>query len=96
MKVLVLSNGAPNYHNFFNAITRKLTSEGVEVGYAVDCPASVAENRVQEVGVDYSVFSEFFAAHDIDNKLLEAYSLILTAQKSMESGGRARMIFMIG
>lgn len=74
MKVLVLSNGAPNYHNFFNAITRKLTSEGVEVGYAVDCPASVAENRVQEVGVDYSVFSEFFAAHDIDNKLLEAYS----------------------
>lgn len=74
MKVLVLSNGAPNYHNFFNAITRKLISEGVEVGYAVDCPASVAENKVQELGVSYTVFSDYFANHDIDETLLEAYS----------------------
>ncbi|MBY6070782.1 capsular biosynthesis protein [Marinobacter salsuginis] len=74
MKVLVLSNGAPNYHNFFNAIARKLISEGVEVGYAVDCPASVAENKIKELGVSYTVFSNYFADHDLDENLLEAYS----------------------
>ncbi|WP_417536736.1 hypothetical protein [Methylophaga sp.] len=74
MKVLVLSNGAPNYHNFFNALARKLISEGVDVGYAVDCPASVVENKVQELGVGYAVFSDYFAKHDLDEKLLHSYS----------------------
>ncbi|WP_273426631.1 hypothetical protein [Marinobacter sp.] len=74
MKVLVLSNGAPNYHNFFNAIARRLIERGVEVGYAVDCPVSLSENKVEELGVNYEVFSAFFAQHEIDKSLLSAYS----------------------
>ncbi|MCM0612626.1 hypothetical protein KFJ24_09125 [Marinobacter sediminum] len=74
MKVLVLSNSAPNYHNFFNAISRRLIEKGVGVGYAVDCPVSLAENKVEELGVQYDVFSEFFAQHELDEEILSAYS----------------------
>lgn len=66
MNVLILSNGAPGYYRFFNALARQLTGQGHGVEVAVDCPYSRAANRLDTLGVPVHDFAAFFAGFDED------------------------------
>lgn len=73
MNFLILSNGAPGYHRFFNALAEKMQEENHQVMFAVDCKASFDENKIDEMGVSSWVFSEYFAQHTINYEVLDKY-----------------------
>ncbi|SPJ34388.1 capsular polysaccharide export protein, LipB/KpsS family [Kushneria phyllosphaerae] len=73
MNFLVLSNGAPKYHRFFNGFSKKLKSDGHNVFYAVDSHVSLDENEVLDNEVEYKVFSDYFSRHEIDEAMLREY-----------------------
>lgn len=74
MTVLLLSNGAPGYHNFFNPLVREFARQGYDVIVAVDNPYSRESNRLDQLGFPVYDFSDFFRRGDHDFKLLEKYS----------------------
>lgn len=76
MNILLLSNGAPNYHNFFNALAGLFIQDGATVVAAVDCRFSREENRLDQAGfAAIHDFSEFFANHRTDPETLARYSM---------------------
>ena len=74
MNVLILSNGAPGYHNFFNSLALRLSEDGAKVFFAVDCETSRDENKLNELPFENFEFSSFFASHTIDQEILSRYS----------------------
>lgn len=74
MKVLLLSNGAPGYHRFFNKLIRLFEGEGHEISIAVDSEFSRDQNNLKNFKCDIHEFSSFFSKHTTDNSLLEKYS----------------------
>lgn len=74
MNILLLTNGAPNYFNFFNALSQEFMRDGATVAAAVDSHFSRKENRLDDVGFSaiYN-FEEFFASHETDHGILERY-----------------------
>lgn len=75
MNILLLSNSAPNYHNFFNALAALLARDGASVAVAVDSAFSRKENRVDAAGfAAVHEFSAFFATHKLDREILERYA----------------------
>lgn len=74
MKILLLSNNAPNYQYFFGALVKKLNIDGFSVSIAVDSKFSRDINKLDNLGFEVHEFSNFFSKHDIDNNLLTKYS----------------------
>ncbi|TBU86363.1 hypothetical protein [Phytopseudomonas dryadis] len=74
MSILILSNGAPNYHRFFNRLGDRFKADGEEVLYAVDSPYSRTINRLAETGCRVHEFSSYFRTHVIDRAILERYA----------------------
>ncbi len=73
MKFLILSNGAPGYHNFFNGLARELVVDGHVVEIAVDCQFSRDSNRLDDLDLKIHSFSEVFSKAKVRNELLESY-----------------------
>jgi hypothetical protein len=60
MKVLILSNNAPDYHRFFNKLALRLEQVGHKVSFAVDCRYSRELNRLDETGLAVHTFSDYW------------------------------------
>jgi len=75
MNILLLSNSAPNYYNFFNALAGLLAKDGATVVAAVDSTFSREENGLDRVGFAAVYdFSVFFADHQVDRAILARYA----------------------
>lgn len=74
MNILLLSNWAPGYYNFFNALVKKLAAEGHNVVVAVDSEFSREENQLGSLGFKTYEFSSFFRDSTINKELLDKYS----------------------
>ena len=74
MNVLLLSNSAPNYFNFFNALAQCFAKDGATVTVAVDSTFSREENGLDELGFDVYDFSSYHSTHQIDREILAKYS----------------------
>ncbi|WP_236173124.1 capsular polysaccharide export protein, LipB/KpsS family [Pseudomonas pseudonitroreducens] len=74
MNILILSNGAPNYYNFFNNLAKRLKKEKNNIYFAVDCKTSEDENKLRNTGIPTYVFSDYFARHKTSIDLLNNYS----------------------
>lgn len=74
MNILLLSNGAPNYHYFFNNLAQLFCDDGARVVVAVDSEFSREVNKLKSFDFNVYEFSSYFAKHKIDNALLEKYS----------------------
>jgi hypothetical protein len=74
MNILLLSNGAPNYHYFFNTLASLLMQDGAVVVAAVDSTFSREENGLDNFNyAAISDFSAFFATHKTDFNILSRY-----------------------
>lgn len=74
MKVLLLSNSAPNYHHFFKALVRHFESDGAAVAIAVDSSFSRSENSLDALeGAEIHTFETFFRNHRTDPAILARY-----------------------
>lgn len=73
MNILILSNGAPKYSNFFLVLARKFEEDGAKISFAVDCHTSLDENRIVESGFSYEVFSDYFSTHEVNKEILKKY-----------------------
>ncbi len=73
MRILIISNGSPDYYNFFNILARKLGNDGYDIIYAVDSLVSLKENKIKETGFSYHVFSEYFKNYENKNNILDKY-----------------------
>lgn len=74
MCVLLLSNGAPGYHNFFNALLAEYTADGRKSVIAVDNPYSRDMNGLDALECPVYDFSSFFRAGQYDKEdMLQAY-----------------------
>lgn len=74
MTVLLLSNAAPNYHYFFNALCRRIMADGVRVVAAVDSPYSRDLAQLDTQGfAEVRCFAAHFREHRTDSKLLARY-----------------------
>jgi hypothetical protein len=60
MNVLILSNGAPKYHNFFNEMALNLSRDGNNIVFAVDSDYSLKENEIEGLGFPFYVFSQHY------------------------------------
>lgn len=74
MKVLLLSNGAPGYHRFFNNLIRLFEADGHEIAIAVDSKFSSDQNQLETFECNVHEFSDYFAEHITNHSLLEKYS----------------------
>ena len=75
MKFLILHNGAPNYHKFFNQLSERLIRDGHSVELAVDCAFHRDVNEIDTLGLPVHEFSDFWATFDEDTtEILEEYS----------------------
>jgi len=74
MNVLILSNGAPNYHYFFNHLAKLLSKDGLGVSFAVDSELSKDANGLSGLGKKIYEFSSFFRNHDTNPALLDKYN----------------------
>ncbi|MGX9728048.1 MAG: capsular polysaccharide export protein, LipB/KpsS family [Candidatus Electronema sp. VV] len=74
MNILLLSNSAPNYFHFFNALIQCYVRDNATVVIAVDSLFSRRENKLDTLGFDIYEFSEYFATHQINKNILERYS----------------------
>lgn len=60
MKILILSNSAPDYFHFFNRLAENLSDDGHEVEVAVDSPYTRDTNRVDTLGLPVHEFAAFW------------------------------------
>lgn len=74
MNVLILSNGAPNYHHFFNHLGRLLQQDGAVVSFAVDSELSKDNNNLEATKCKVFEFSSYFREHELNPSLLEKYN----------------------
>lgn len=75
MNILLLSNSAPNYFHFFNALSLLFMRDGARVVAAVDSTFSRKENRLDAVGFEaIHDFSAFFVEHRTDPAILQRYA----------------------
>lgn len=74
MNILLLSNGAPNYHHFFNRLAQNFHADGASVVIAVDSEFSRDINDLDALGFDVYEFSVYFSMHQTNNALLENYA----------------------
>lgn len=74
MNILLLSNGAPNYHHFFNHLVKKFYSDGAHVVVAVDSEFSRDINELAALPFEINEFSNYFSKHKTNNDLLEKYA----------------------
>lgn len=75
MNILLLSNSAPNYFHFFNALVARFAQDGASVTIAVDSKFSREENRLDALNfATIHEFSSFFAAHRVDHDILARYA----------------------
>ncbi|AZO75662.1 hypothetical protein [Mesorhizobium sp. M1D.F.Ca.ET.043.01.1.1] len=75
MNILLLSNSAPNYFHFFNALAARFRNDGATVAVAVDSAFSRKENGLDSAGFAAVYdFSSFFVNHKVDFDILERYS----------------------
>lgn len=75
MRILLLSNSAPNYHHFFKPLVRLFHEDGAAVAVAVDSEFSREENDLDDLNfAQIHEFSEFFRNHQTDWNILERYS----------------------
>ncbi|RJX65553.1 hypothetical protein D6858_14690 [Tsuneonella suprasediminis] len=75
MNILLLSNSAPNYFNFFNALARLLHNDGHSVHIAVDSTFSREENQLDTLEfATVHTFSEYYTSNAIDHDTLRRYS----------------------
>lgn len=74
MNILLLSNSAPNYFHFFNALAQCFAEDGANVTVAVDSTFSRKENGLDVLGFSIYDFSSYYAIHQTDHKILENYS----------------------
>lgn len=74
MKILLLSNGAPNYHHFFNNLVQLFHADGASVAIAVDSKFSREINELDKLNFDVYEFSSYFAQHRTDEKILLKYA----------------------
>lgn len=73
MNILLLSNSAPNYCHFFNALATRFAKDGANVVVAVDSAFSRKQNNLDRLGFEVFTFSEYFAQHEIDHSILQRY-----------------------
>ncbi|RAZ91730.1 hypothetical protein DPM33_04330 [Mesorhizobium hawassense] len=75
MNILLLSNSAPNYFHFFNALAGRFSNDGATVAVAVDSAFSREENSLDAAGFAAIYdFSTFFASHHVDFGILARYA----------------------
>ncbi|OWK21370.1 hypothetical protein AJ88_22785 [Mesorhizobium amorphae CCBAU 01583] len=75
MNILLLSNSAPNYFHFFNALSARFSNDGATVAVAVDSAFSREENGLDTAGFAAIYdFSTFFASHYVDFGILARYA----------------------
>lgn len=74
MNILLLSNGAPNYHHFFNELARCFAEDGAQITVAVDSRFSRRENKLDETGFEIAEFESFFVKHQTDLNILKRYA----------------------
>lgn len=74
MNILLLSNGAPNYHYFFNNLAQLFHADGANISIAVDSEFSRDINELDALGFDTYEFSTFFEQHLINAEILEKYA----------------------
>lgn len=74
MNILLLSNGAPNYHYFFNSLAQHFHADGANIVVAVDSELSRDINKLNALGFDIYEFSAFFASHQTNNEILNEYA----------------------
>lgn len=75
MNILLLTNSAPNYFHFFNALSQEFMRDGAKVVAAVDSRFSQEENGLSEVGfAEIHNFEDFFTSHHTDPEILERYA----------------------
>lgn len=75
MNILLLSNSAPNYHHFFNALADLFRKDGATVVVAVDSTFSREENGLDRA--EFAAihdFSAYFAGHKINHDILKRYA----------------------
>lgn len=66
MRVLIISNSAPDYFRFFNGLAGRLTADGHSVEIAVDCPYTRDSNRVDGLGLPVHEFAAFWRGFQED------------------------------
>lgn len=91
MNVLLLSNGAPNYHYFFNSLAKRFHEDGSQVVVAVDSHFSRLENGLDALGFDVHDFSAYFERHQIDPRILEKYSNVNLSAALLSDFERAQV-----
>lgn len=74
MNILLLSNGAPNYHYFFNSLAQHFGANGNNIVVAVDSNLSRDINDLDALGFEVYEFSSYFSAHQTDPVLLQKYA----------------------
>lgn len=74
MNILLLSNGAPNYHYFFNSLAQYFQKDGANLVVAVDSKLSREINELDRLNVEIYEFATYFSKHKINNTLLEKYA----------------------
>lgn len=91
MNVLLLSNGAPNYHYFFNSLAKKFHEDGSQVVIAVDSHFSRVENGLDALGFDVHDFSAYFEGHQVDRGILERYGHVNLSAALLSDFERAQV-----
>jgi len=74
MNILLLSNSAPKYFHFFNALATRFAKDGAGVAIAVDSRFSREENGLDALGFEIHEFSAYFATHRVDPAILRKYA----------------------
>lgn len=75
MNILLLSNGAPNYHHFFKALVTQFARDGATVTVAVDSQFSHRENRLGDLTfAEIHEFEAYFTKHKTDPAILARYA----------------------
>lgn len=75
MNILLLSNGAPNYHHFFEALVEIFEKGGANVTVAVDSIFFYRENGIHRINATAAyTFESYFKSHSTDQNILSRYS----------------------
>lgn len=74
VNVLLLSNSAPNYFYFFNALATCFSKDGHNVAVAVDSTFSKEENQLDSLCFPIYDFRKFFVSHEVDKDILSDYA----------------------
>ncbi len=75
MNILLLSNSAPNYFHFFNALAQLFAEDGATIHIAVDSHFSARENGLDKLGfATVHEFEAFFQQHRTDHAILQRYA----------------------